>query len=124
MKYILIITAFLICAAINCKAQSDMEYTFPDDITENNKEEFAKQFKKGNILYKMNCAKCHTNSIDDKEIIPDFSLPQLLDYEIRFAYPDHQDPMREVNISKEELDRIILFLQYKKRNDSSENQNE
>ncbi|MEP7168624.1 MAG: hypothetical protein ABI855_04585 [Bacteroidota bacterium] len=57
------------------------------------------------------------NKKDGKEIIPDFSLPQLLDYEIRVGYPEHQDPMREVIIPKEELEKVILFLQYKKRND-------
>ena len=122
MRHTLKLTAlFLFALSFNCIAQSkaqkkDVEFDYPDDIKEEDKQNFAKQIKKGNILYGINCAKCHTIKENGKEIIPDFSLPQLLDYEIRVSYPEHQDPMRDVNITKEELDAVVLFLQYKKRN--------
>lgn len=119
---ILLLFLIIISSSFSVKAQSnaqnEIQFTYPDDIKEEDKESFAKQIKKGNILYGMNCAKCHSKTEEGKEIIPDFSLPQLLDYEIRFAYPEHQDPMREVNITKEELDMIVQFLQYKKRNEA------
>ena len=38
-----------------------------------------------------------------------------MDYEIRIQYPAHQDPMRETNVTPEELENIILFLRYKKK---------
>jgi hypothetical protein len=91
-------------------------FIYPDDITEAGKADFVKTYNKGHILYNINCAKCHNKTQEGKQVIPDFSLPQLMDYEIRIQYPDHQDPMRETNLSQEELDQVITFLRYKKRN--------
>lgn len=99
-------------------SQKKIMWTFPPGLVKADEKGFIKQFKEGHELYKMNCAKCHSKEIDGVSIIPNFSVPQLLDYEIRFAYPEHQDPMREVLISKDELDKVLLFLQYKVPNES------
>lgn len=99
-------------------AITDVEFLFdyPDDIKEEDKKAFVKKIKKGKILYNINCAKCHTTTVNSKQVIPDFSLPQLMDYEIRFQYPEHQEDLKETNITVEELDMIIDFLRYKKKN--------
>ncbi|MFO0321831.1 MAG: hypothetical protein ACK504_05330 [Bacteroidota bacterium] len=125
MKYILLLTFFYLpIFFVQCFAQKKVDYILPDNIkTDIEKKIFIKKFKKGLSLYKVNCEKCHTTVVNKKKIIPDFSLPQLLDYEIRFAYPEHQDPMKEVIISKEQLDMILLFLQYKKRNEIAKTAN-
>jgi mono/diheme cytochrome c family protein len=98
-------------------SQKKIMWTFPSGLVKADQKGFIKEFKEGHELYKMNCAKCHSKDIDGVSIVPNFSIPQLMDYELRFSYPDHQDPMREVLISKEELDKVLLFLQNKVPNE-------
>ncbi|MDI1234095.1 MAG: hypothetical protein PSX81_07430 [bacterium] len=91
-----------------------MPFAYPDDIKAEEKEAFVKNYTKGQILYQITCAKCHNKTEGDQSIIPNFSLPQLMDYEIRIQYPSHEDPMRVTNLSEEELQQVISFLRYKK----------
>jgi hypothetical protein len=46
-------------------------------------------------------------------VIPDFSIPQLLDYEMRFTYQAHEEPLKETRVSVQDLDDIQVFLQFK-----------
>jgi len=84
--------------------------------TDTGKTSFVKEFNKGRIIYKQACAKCHNVNKNGKLYYPDFSIPQLIDYEMRFQYPSHQDELKETNITVLELDWVVLFLQYKKKN--------
>ncbi len=91
-------------------------FEYPDEATTDSaKKRFEQDFKKGKILYEINCAKCHNVKENKKMEIPDFSLPQLMDYEIRFQYPAHENNMKETNITHDELDQIVQYLRYKKR---------
>ncbi len=101
-------------AALGCKVAKPIPYNLPEDITEKDKPNFVSQFNSGQILYKLHCADCHNIRTAGKDSIPTFSLPQLLDYEIRFQYPIHQDRMTEAQISASELDEIVIFLRYRK----------
>ena len=103
---------------INCTSTNKISYNYPDDIITDDtaKKKFVKQFNAGQILYKINCAKCHNTTVHGKEIIPDFTLEQLENYEIRIQNPKHEEDLRETNITLDELDEVILFLTYKKRN--------
>ena len=114
--FISIIAACIIL--INCTSTNKISYNYPDDIITDDaaKKKFVKQFNEGKILYKINCAKCHSTTVHGKETIPDFSLEQLENYEIRIQNPKHEDDLRETNITLDELDEVILFLTYKKRN--------
>lgn len=95
----------------------DTIYDFPEDVTtDTGRTSFVKNFYAGRIIYKETCAKCHDSTKNDQLFYPDFSLPQLLDYEMRFQYPEHQDDLRDEKITAEELDKVVLFLQYKKHN--------
>jgi hypothetical protein len=97
-------------------AQKNAEYDMPvDSTTESSKKEFIKQFKQGKILYNISCAQCHTVKEGRKEIIPDFSVPQLMDYEMRFYYPEHQERLTDTKITDVEMNKIILFLRFKKK---------
>jgi len=89
---------------------------YPDEvISDTAKLRFEKDFKKGKVLYGLNCAKCHNVKEKSKLEIPDFSLPQLMDYEIRVQYPAHEEDMKETNLSHDELDLVVQYLRYKKR---------
>lgn len=98
-----------------CDAQKKMKYTFPDDIADTAKKDFVKQFYQGMTLYKISCGKCHNKLIDGKELIPNFSLPQLMDYEIRI-FPEHNGKLTDNKVTDDELPKIILFLRYKEKN--------
>lgn len=112
MKHIIsfaIIFTFFFC--IKSAAQKKSEFNYPEDsITEAGKKAFVKQFNQGKILYSITCSKCHNL----KNIIPDFSLPQLMDYEMRL-YPEHMERLNNIKVTDIEMQKIILFLRYKKK---------
>ena len=111
---ILFISAFMACKAKQkVVAIVPMPFNYPDDIKETEKPLFLTNYTKGQVLYNINCAKCHNKTEGGQNTIPNFSLPQLMDYEIRFQYPSHEDPMKETVISPEELEQIVTFLRYK-----------
>jgi hypothetical protein len=98
------------------KKQKTTLFDYPDNmVADTAKKRFVKEFNKGKILYNLNCAKCHNIMVDKKPVIPDFSLPQLMDYEIRIQYQAHEEDLKEINIAHDELDFIVLYLRYKKK---------
>ena len=124
MKYLLIlVAAFVGIICSECTTTKPKENTpkvafdFPDNmtLTDAEKIEFAKKIEKGKVLYELTCAKCHNTIVNGVSTIPDFSLPQLMDYEMRIQYPSHQDRLSEANVSVDELDMIVLFLRYRKK---------
>lgn len=106
----LAILALLQC----CGSQRELAFDYPPNLAPDSQLVFVDHFKQGHILYDENCARCHTKVVNGERVIPDFTIPQLLDYEMRFTYPAHEEPLREVNVSAKELDDIQLFLQYKR----------
>ena len=95
-------------------AQKKEAFTYPDDIADTAKKAFVKQFNQGKVLYAISCGQCHTKKINGKDIIPDFSLPQLMDYEMRM-YEQHTDKLDDKHVRDEEMAKIVLFLRYKKK---------
>jgi hypothetical protein len=92
-------------------------FDYPDYIdTDTGRASFVRDFAKGRIVYKQVCAKCHNVKKDGKLYYPDFSIPQLVDYEMRIQYPAHQEELKENSLSAEEFDWVVLFLQFKKKN--------
>lgn len=76
--------------------------------------DFDEQFERGRILYNGNCGGCHNLKINGRMVVPDFSLPQLLDYEMRMQYAAHGDRLSEARVSKEELDDIQVYLRFRR----------
>ncbi|MBC7902522.1 MAG: hypothetical protein H7Y27_03840 [Gemmatimonadaceae bacterium] len=99
---------------LSASAQSKSEFKYPEDIADSSRKSFAKEFKQGKILYAISCGKCHNKSANGKELIPDFSLPQLMDYEMRI-YPQHVEELPDSKLADGELQKIIVFLRYKNR---------
>ncbi len=113
LKYIVTL-AFLVFGMFNAMAQKQTAFNYPDDIVDSARKQFSEDFKKGLILYKINCARCHNKLVNGKEIIPNFSLPQLMDYEIRI-FPEHNEKLTDNKVADEELAKIILFLRYRQK---------
>ncbi len=117
MKYAVIMVALSVSfLVVKCSSYKAVSYDYPEDITEAGKKDFVVNFEKGRVLYKITCANCHNSVVDGKTYIPDFSLPQLMDYEIRVQYPAHSEDLKESNMTPLELDLIVDFLRYKKKN--------
>ena len=97
-------------------AQKVPEFEYPEYLATNDstKKVFVKQFNQGRVLYGITCSKCH----NIKKIIPDFSLPQLMDYEMR-QYPVHLERLNDTKITDEEMQKIILFLRFKTKTKKS-----
>lgn len=108
--FIVFIVLSFTCSAT---AQKKMEFDYPLDISDTAKKSFEKTFKQGRILYQMSCSKCHDTTVKGKLVIPDFSLPQLMDYEMRM-YPEHGEQLTDKYISDKDMEKIVAFLRYKK----------
>jgi mono/diheme cytochrome c family protein len=98
----------------HCAAKQEVPDTFPADASADLRGDFTEQFHRGEKLYAMSCGGCHNKKVDGRTVIPDFSAPQLLDYEMRTQYPAHGERLHEAKVSKEELDDIQVFLLHRK----------
>ncbi|MEO5563728.1 MAG: hypothetical protein ABIR18_09845 [Chitinophagaceae bacterium] len=116
MKYRIVWALLFTITCFQSAAQKKIEFTYPEDaLADSSKKAFVKDFNQGHALYLVTCAKCHNMSEGKKEIIPDFSLPQLMDYEMRL-YPQHADRIGDdTKMTDVELQKIIVFLRYKQK---------
>jgi hypothetical protein len=112
---LLLVPVGLMLIAVTSSAQKN-ELIYPEDsITAESKKAFDKTFKQGKILYGIACGSCHNFKEKNKEIVPDFSIPQLMDYEMRTQYPKHMDKLDDKHVTDDEMSKIILFLRFKKK---------
>ncbi len=117
MKYFKICICCLVFLGLfQCQSQKKAEYELPDAMLPHVKVFYSSQCEKGKILYDLNCAKCHTQKIHGKKVIPDFSPAQLTGYTLRVANAQHEKNMPDSIVTEEELGIIMTFLSYKKKN--------
>jgi mono/diheme cytochrome c family protein len=109
---------FLICVLFlaHCATQKKAEYELPEQMLPQVKVEYLKMCDRGQVLYNLNCAKCHTSRIHGKNIIPDFKPEQLKGYELRHINSRHENNLNDTTVTAEELGIIMTFLTYKKKN--------
>lgn len=113
---ILLLLIFKVAFYNELSAQKKIGFDYPEDsVTEESKKAFVKQFNQGKVLYNITCSACHNFKEKSIEIVPDFSLPQLMDYEMRFQYSAHKERLNDTHITDEELNKVILFLRFKKK---------
>lgn len=108
-----ILVGFIVIA---CTASKHVPHDFPAEMSEPVKVEYVKLYEKGQILYNINCDKCHTKNQKGKRLVPDFKPEQLKGYELRVQNPQHESDLPEETVTAEELGHIMIFLMYKKRN--------
>ncbi|MBA2612492.1 MAG: c-type cytochrome [Bacteroidetes bacterium] len=101
---------------LQCQSQKKEQYELPEAMLPHVKVFYAEQCDKGQILYDLNCAKCHTSKVRGKKIIPDFTPQQLTGYTLRVANAQHEKNMPDSLVTEEELGIIMTFLSYKKKN--------
>jgi hypothetical protein len=117
LKIVVTVALVFIMACISYPSSAQKKgYDMPKELPDSLKKKFVKDFKEGAILYKPHCSSCHNKIVNGKEEVPDFSLPQLMDYELRFYYVEHQKPLTEELLSETDLNKIIHYLRYKKKN--------
>lgn len=100
----------------NCSLSKKTYYILPPEMTESVRKSAEEQCEKGLMLFRMNCSKCHADTVNGKEILPDFTPEQLSNYEFRVANKKHEDNLGEMQLTQDELVSIIAFLTYKKKN--------
>jgi mono/diheme cytochrome c family protein len=99
-----------------CANKKSVQFEFPETMSETLKNENQVNVEKGLALYKISCAKCHTDTVKGKEMIPDFTSEQLSNYEFRIANKKHENNLGETQITQDELILINMFFNYKKKN--------
>jgi len=105
--YISILLLILSCAS------SKKAYQLPDEMLPQVQVEYDKLCAKGQILYDINCARCHNTKVGRKTIIPDFDEVALQGYALRISNSKHEENMPDSLVSEEELVLISTFLRYK-----------
>lgn len=112
-KYLIICIALTL---VTCSTQKSVAYEFPDAMLPHVKVQYIERFDKGQVLYSINCAKCHNTVKNRKQIIPDFKEDQLKGYELRIVNKKHESSLPDSLVTEEELGLIMTFLRYKKKN--------
>lgn len=115
-NYHLIFCFIVIFMLAACTAQKETSYELPEAMLPHVKAEYLERCKKGEILYKISCGKCHMVKKGKREIIPDFKPEQLLGYTLRVSNAQHEANMPDTLVTEEELGIIMTFLNYKKKN--------
>lgn len=106
---------FLICS-LACATQKMIGYDFPNEMNQDVKKSYTSLCDKGQILYDINCGKCHTKIKYGKKIVPDFKPEQLVGYGLRISNARHESSLPDTLVTEEELGLIMTFLKYKKKN--------
>ena len=109
------VLGFVLWECTSPKKLEKSEYEFPSVMKDYVKKDFLRQCLKGEVLYDINCAKCHTVKVKRKMVIPDFTSDQLNSYDMRMANKEHQTNLQGTQVTTEELGYIISFLSYKKK---------
>lgn len=118
MKWgIVLLSTVMFFLVVCCSSSKKVLYELPVEMKENVKEVYAKQCEQGQVLYQLNCARCHSSYKGRKEIIPDFTAEQLRGYELRVTNNQHSENLTDDSCSEQDLMLIMVFLQYKKKND-------
>lgn len=116
MKSKVILTIITAALVGGCIAQKKpvVTHQFPPAMSASVREGYIEMWKKGQILYDLNCSGCHNQVVKRKVIIPEFTEEQLAAYEVRIADPKHEMSLSETKVNAEELGLITIFLTYRK----------
>ncbi len=118
MKLIYKITLLSICISsflFRCAIlQPKEKFIFPKEMLPHVQKDYLSMCKKGEILYKVNCAKCH-NTGRRKTEIPEFNNDQLIGYTLRTTNREHENSIQDSVVTEEELVLIMHFLNYRKK---------
>ena len=114
VKLIILFSFFIIA----CASQKQVDYVLPVGMNPEITNVFLERFNKGKALYKIVCADCHNKKVNGKTIVPDFTPLQLDTYMHNFRQKnkEHSERLTVNSLSENELDYVIYYLTYKKKN--------
>lgn len=108
-----IIIVTLAMLAVACKARQKLPYEFPPEIKGDELTMKITEFNKGKALYELNCARCHTTKVKNKDVTPDFTEQQMDNYEMRMINVPHTDNLKE--LTEDDLILIKTYFLYKRK---------
>lgn len=114
--FTIIVLSVIALPVVHAQKMRKVPSDFPKEMLAEVKADYQKVYDKGQILFSINCAKCHNTVEKKRDILPEFSPDQLKGYELRESNPRHVEGIPETQVSPEELGQIMTFLLYKKKN--------
>ncbi len=117
-KLLLILTAIVLVNLLNqCSPGKNIEYNIYEGLRPEDQAYIRSTVEAGKGLFQENCASCHGIFTKGKSDITNFSKEAMDDYKSSFVAKDEDNHAFAANLSLEELDQILLFLQFYKRKD-------
>jgi len=116
-KYIILLT--LVCGLFltqNCKVkQYEPFFDFHGTVSAEDSSDYVEAGENGFELYKKFCGNCHGINTKGQKGIPNFTNEQLEDYNLRWQMGQGSSHIGLDELSDNQLDNILIFLQYRKR---------
>jgi hypothetical protein len=113
---VLLIIVGALAITVMAQKKGKIPHDFPTNMLPAVKQQFIVEYEKGQVLWTLNCARCHNTTSGKKVIVPDFKPEQLKGYELRVINATHESEIPETTVTAEELGQIMTFLTYKKKN--------
>lgn len=113
LLFLFIATLFL---TQNCKTRKyQPEFDFMGTVTAEDSSDYVEAGLSGYELYQQYCGPCHGITHKGQKSIPNFTDEQLEDYNLRWQMGEGNTHGDLDQLSDNQLDNILLFLQYRKR---------
>lgn len=106
---------FLAVVLYQCSPGKNIEYNIYEGLQPEDKAYILTMVESGQGLYKEYCSQCHGIFSKGKDHIPNFSKEAMDDYKTSFVMKDEKNHSVATNITSEELDQILMFLTFYKR---------
>lgn len=115
MKQLILTILSLALLLPSCYRGKNLEYNIYQGLREEDKAFIRSEISAGKELYKVYCSDCHGIFTKGKDDITNFSKEQLHDYKSSFVMKDEENHSVATNLSTHELDQILMFLMFLKR---------
>lgn len=115
----LLMMVLLIGGILNCSPGRNIEYNIYEGLRPEDKAFILATVEEGKEIFKVNCSKCHGIFTKGKKDIVNFSKEQMDDYKSAFVAEDEDNHAFASGMSIEELDKVLIFLQFYKRKNPS-----
>ncbi|MBX7181806.1 MAG: cytochrome c [Bacteroidia bacterium] len=114
----------LLILAIRCKSPME-QYSIPVKLSAEDEKELLNSLKQGEALFKIHCAGCHVKKIKHKKLIPNFTATMLGNYSKNMinSTPEHKNTISPKQLRPEDLNKIITFLTFRKKDPNAPNFN-
>lgn len=107
---------FLLILLVKCKSPME-NYSIPVKLSKEDEKELLSSLKQGQSLFQVHCANCHVKKIKRKKLIPNFTGSMLNNYSksLITSTPEHKNTISPKQLKPDDLNKIITFLTFRKR---------